>query len=58
MITVLILVLALMGVGIGISLYAAAKAPVGFEDERGFHYGPEASTPPREVHGGVPVLSR
>jgi len=46
------------GVGLGVVLYAATKAPVGFEDERGFHYGPEVSEPVREIPNGVPALSR
>jgi len=58
MITVLIGVMAMSGVGLGVVLYAATKAPVGFEDERGFHYGPEVSEPVREIPNGVPALSR
>ena len=58
MFTVLIGIMAMSGVGLGVVLYAATKAPMGFEDERGFHYGPELSEPVREIPDGVPVLSR
>ena len=58
MITVLIAVMALSGVGLGVVLYAASKAPMGYEDGSGFHYGPETREPVREMPMGVPVLSR
>ena len=58
MITVLIGVMAMSGVGLGVVLYAATKAPMGYEDERGFHYGPENPEPVREMPSGVPALSR
>ena len=58
MITVLIGVMALSGAGLGVVLYAATKAPIGYEDERGFHYGPEAPETARELPCGIPVLSR
>ena len=58
MITVLIGVMALSGAGLGVVLYAATKAPMGYEDERGFHYGPETPEPVREMPAGIPVLSR
>lgn len=58
MITVLIGVMALSGAGLGVVLYAATKAPIGYEDEGGFHYGPEAPEPVRALPSGIPVLSR
>jgi len=58
MITVLIAVMALSGVGLGVVLYAASRAPMGYEDGSGFHYGPETHQPARDVPMGVPVLSR
>ena len=41
MIDILIAVLALTAGGIGISFYVASRAPMGYEDETGFHLGPE-----------------
>ena len=58
MITVLIAVIGLSGVGLGVVLFAATKAPMGYEDGSGFHYGPEAHEPVREMPMGVPALSR
>jgi hypothetical protein len=58
MITVLIGVMTLSGMGLSVVLYAATKAPLGYEDEQGFHYGAEVSEPVREMPHGVPVLSR
>jgi hypothetical protein len=58
MIAVLIGVMTLSGVGLSVVLYAATKAPIGYEDERGFHYGSEAPEPICEMPNGVPVLSR
>jgi hypothetical protein len=49
MMTVLLCMLALSGVGLVVGLIAAARAPLGYEDESGFHFGVET---PRgsEVH--------
>jgi hypothetical protein len=41
MIDVLLVLFVLTGAGIGLALYAAAHAPMGYEDEQGFHFGPE-----------------
>ncbi|MGN6552897.1 MAG: hypothetical protein ACTHLW_04160 [Verrucomicrobiota bacterium] len=35
------IILGFVATGILIGLFATATAPVGFEDESGFHYGPE-----------------
>ena len=48
MIDILIAVLALTAGGIGLSLYVASRAPVGYEDEQGFHLGPEPVQPREE----------
>jgi hypothetical protein len=37
----LLLVIGFVAVGIGIALFAATTAPVGYQDETGFHYGPD-----------------
>ena len=36
----LLLVIGFVAVGIVIGLFAATTAPVGYQDETGFHYGP------------------
>lgn len=35
---------ALVALGAGVCLFAALRAPIGYEDETGFHYGPETGT--------------
>ena len=47
-------VAALMVCGIAFVIYAAAKAPIGYEDEEGFHLGPEVSSRPIEIEGALP----
>ena len=42
MIDVALSVLAFLAGGLTLELYAAARAPLGYEDEHGFHLGPEA----------------
>jgi len=41
MLDVLISVVALIAGAITLELFTAAKAPYGYQDERGFHFGPE-----------------
>jgi len=41
MIDILLTALALTAAGIGFSFFAASRAPMGYEDENGFHLGPE-----------------
>jgi len=36
----LLLVIGFVAIGIVIGLFAATTAPVGYQDETGFHYGP------------------
>lgn len=36
-----------------LSLFVAAFAPQGYEDETGFHLGPEHSSRPQEVYGAL-----
>ncbi len=43
----------LLAAGAIFACYAALRAPVGYEDETGFHYGPEAATAPVNDFGGV-----
>ena len=42
MIDVALSVLAFLAGGLTLELYAAARAPLGYEDEHGFHLGSEA----------------
>jgi hypothetical protein len=42
MIDVVICLLALVVGGLAVELYAATRAPLGYEDEQGFHLGNEA----------------
>ncbi len=50
-----ITVLALVAGGVTLEIYTAARAPRGYQDEKGFHLGPEpppqATTGPSEVSG-------
>jgi hypothetical protein len=45
MIDVTLSVLALFAGGLTLEMYAAARAPLGYQDERGFHLGTEAQEP-------------
>jgi hypothetical protein len=53
MIAVLIF-LGLIAAGSGIGLIATAMAPVGYEDESGFHFGQINGSSKGEFVGGVP----
>jgi hypothetical protein len=50
----------LMIVGTGVAFIAAWRAPVGFEDETGFHFGLEANAPEpnHDFDGAVPAFGR
>jgi hypothetical protein len=43
MMDVALTILALIAGGITLELFTVIKAPVGYQDERGFHFGPEPS---------------
>ena len=43
MIDVTLSILALVAGGVTLELFAAARAPLGYQDDRGFHLGPEKS---------------
>ena len=55
MIDVLIGLVALMALGVAFCFIAAAKAPVGYEDERGFHLGPNTEVS-GDFEGAVPHM--
>ena len=42
MIDAVLTVLALLAGGVSLELFAAARAPLGYQDEQGFHSGAEA----------------
>lgn len=44
MIDVTLSILALVAGGVTLELFAAARAPLGYQDDRGFHLGPEKPT--------------
>ena len=54
MIDVIICLLALAGGGLAVQLYAAARAPLGYEDEQGFHLGNEAQKNPAGCQNKTP----
>ena len=47
-------VLALVLGGLTLELFAAAKAPLGYQDERGFHFGVEKQTNGSDSKTGNP----
>ena len=57
MMTTMLIVAALLAAGFFVEVIAATSAPVGYQDETGFHYGPEeALTTPDEAvlaHGAA-----
>lgn len=49
MIDVALSVLALFAGGLALEVYAAARAPLGYQDELGFHPGAEAHEPAEDL---------
>jgi hypothetical protein len=54
MLDVALSVLALLAGGVSLELYAAAGAPLGYQDEHGFHLGVEAPKPAENCPGMNP----
>ena len=54
MIDVTLTILALVAGGVTLELFAAARAPLGYQDERGFHLGPERQSQSEDLHTGNP----
>jgi len=48
MMTVLLIVAALLAGGLFIELVSAATAPIGYQDEKGFHFGSDRATNPSD----------
>lgn len=44
--------------GVTAVFYAAAHAPVGFENEKGFHLAPEPAEAPKDIPAALPVYTR
>lgn len=53
MIAVLV-ILGLVAAGLILGLVATSRAPFGYQDETGFHYGPERTKAAPEFSGKVP----
>jgi len=54
MMDVALTILALVAGGVTLELFAAARAPLGYQDERGFHFGSDPRPAGEEVQGGNP----
>ena len=54
MIDVTLSILALVAGGVTLELFAAARAPLGYQDERGFHLGAEATETAEDLQTGNP----
>ncbi len=50
---VLLILTGLVATGMFIGLFAATTAPVGYQDESGFHYGPDHCTSSDDLACGV-----
>ena len=56
MMAILNITLALIAAGLVVELFAAATAPMGYQDDNGFHVGPEKIASNDEAHSGKPQL--
>jgi len=54
MMAILNISLALVAAGLVVELFAAATAPLGYQDENGFHLGSEKAGAKDESHSGNP----
>ena len=54
MMAILNITLALVAAGLVVELFAAATAPLGYQDEKGFHLGSEKTGVTDESHSGNP----
>lgn len=44
-----LIILGLVVAGVALGLYALTSAPVGFQDEKGFHFGPDQAPKTQET---------
>jgi hypothetical protein len=51
MMTVALIILGFVAAGVVLGLYAVASAPVGYQDEKGFHFGPEQTVRAEQTFG-------
>ncbi len=51
-------ILALLAGGLGLGLFAAVRAPVGYQDEKGFHYGTPTNPGPQMSRMDVRCVPR
>jgi len=54
MMDVALSIFALVAGGVTVELIAAARAPLGYQDERGFHLGVETGQKPEDFQSGNP----
>jgi hypothetical protein len=54
MIDVTLSILALVAGGVTLELFAAARAPLGYQDDRGFHLGVEQQETAEDLQTGNP----
>jgi hypothetical protein len=55
MIDIALSVLALVAGGLTVEIYAAARAPLGYQDQHGFHLGIEPPHPATDYPGEKPI---
>ena len=54
MMDVALSIMALVAGGVTLELFAASKAPLGYQDERGFHFGTEPQPRGEDPSSGNP----
>jgi hypothetical protein len=54
MMDVALSILALVAGGVTLELFAAARAPLGYQDERGFHFGADPRPAGEDAQSGNP----
>jgi hypothetical protein len=54
MIDVTLSILALVAGGVTLELFAAARAPLGYQDDRGFHLGAQPTESAEDLQAGNP----
>jgi len=54
MMDVALSIMALVAGGVTLELFAASKAPLGYQDDRGFHFGTEPQASGEDASSGNP----
>jgi len=52
--TAVLIIFGLIAVGLGIGLIVTATAPLGYQDETGFHFGQQQGASREDIPYGVP----